>query len=120
LKSKLIKGDALAFGLLDGGAGAGSEAQSADGTAEILLIEGASTVGANIVSDGANNDANVVLALGGKQLGQAGSGHDRAVGAGHEKALQNNLVELRICAAHEKAVKLDEQLQVNVVAQGDL
>jgi hypothetical protein len=69
LKSKLIKGDALAFGLLDGGAGAGSEAQSADGTAEILLIEGASTVGANIVSDGANNDANVVLDL--ARLGMA-------------------------------------------------
>ena len=77
MKSKLIKGDALAFGLLDGGAGAGSEAQSADGTAEILLIEGASTVGANIVSDGADNNTDVLFALSGEQLSKTGSGHDR-------------------------------------------
>jgi hypothetical protein len=118
LKSKLIESDALAFGLLDGLAGAGGEAQSADGTAEVLLFERASTVATNIVSDSADNHADVVFALAGEQLGQTGSGHDRAVGTGHEETLQNNFVELGICAAHEEAIQLDEKLKVHVVALG--
>jgi hypothetical protein len=77
LKSKLVEGDALAFSLLDGLASAGSKTQSADSAAEILLILGASTVGANIVSDGADNNTDVILALSGEQLSKTGSGHDR-------------------------------------------
>jgi len=116
LKGKLVKSDALPLGLLDALAGASSKAQSAYSAADILLLGGASTVGANIVSNSSNNYTDVVFVLASEQLSQAGSRHDRTVGTGHKETLQNNSVELGICAAHEKAIKLDEKLQVNVVA----
>jgi hypothetical protein len=116
LKGKLVESDALAFGLLDGLASAGGEAQSADGAAEVLLFERASTVGANIVSDGANNHTDVIFALASEQFSQTRGGHDRAVSTGHKEALQYNFVELGVRTANEEAIKLDEKLQVHVVA----
>jgi hypothetical protein len=112
-ESELIEGDGLTTGSDDASTGGGSEAESGDGG----LREGQESV---VVGDGANNDDDALLLLLADVADDAGQRHGRTVDLGHEQALEHDLVEGRLGTAGQEAVKLDQELQVDIVALGGL
>lgn len=134
LKRQLVEGLDGAAGRGDAGAGGGGDAQGG----HVDLGHGQEAV---VVGDGAdNNDRLVLVAV--LEVGRDARQRDgRAVDAAHEQAAQDHLVEGRIGAAcridssenvaigaaaggqkltGQEAVKLHQELQVDVVALGGL
>ena len=102
-EGELVEGEALAAGLLDAGARGAGEAQGGDRQLGDL-------VEADVVGDGADDDDRVVGGDGLARLGDlAGDARDRdrrAVRLAHVQAAEDDLVEARVGAAGEEAVKL--------------
>lgn len=91
-KSELIESQDFTTSLLNAGASGGSEAESSDRQ----LGDGQKAV---VVGNGSNNNNGLSL-LGLVHVGDdARQRNRRAVNAGHEKAAQNNLVEVGIGTA---------------------
>lgn len=120
-EGELIKSDRLTTSGLNAGAGSGRESQGSDGH----LGDGEETV---VVGDGTDNNNGAVVVLGvllvdvgvtgvARDLAQ---GHGRAVHLGHEQAAEDDLVEGRVGTTRQEAVKLDEELNVDIVALGRL
>lgn len=135
LESELVEGDGLATGSLDASTGSGGEAEGSNRD----LGDGQETV---VIGDGTdNNDGLLLVAL---EVGDnARDGHGGTVDAGHEQPAEHDLVEGRVSAAWarallasrrvsqeghgneekltgKEAVKLDQELQVDIVALGGL
>lgn len=90
-------------GLDNAGAGAGSEAQGAHGQ----LGGGEHAL---VVSDSADNDGGLaVLAL--HLARHLGDGQGSTVHAAHKEALEDRLVEGRVCAARKEPVELHEKAE---------
>ena len=69
-----------------------------------------------VVGDCSDDDGDFVLTAGLlHQPGELGDGHGRPVDAGHKQTPQDNLVELGVGTAGQKAVELDQQPQVDVL-----
>ncbi len=98
LQSKLIKGQDLSTGLDDTGTGTSSNSQCTDG--QLFNIQDAI-----IISDGANDDSNLLWILGHKSL-DARNGNWWAVDSGHEQAFQDLFVEIRVGSAGQESVEL--------------
>lgn len=112
LEGELVEGDGLATGSLDASTGSGGEAEGSNRD----LGDGQETV---VIGDGTdNNDGLLLVAL--EVGGNARDGHGRTVDAGHEQPAEHDLVEGRVSAAGKEAVKLDQELQVDIVALGGL
>ena len=134
-ESKLVQGDGLTAGGDDASTGGGGESESGHG--ELRELQEAVVVG-----DGADNDDGALLLLGDVR-GDSRQGHRRAVHLGHKEASEDNLVEGRIGTAWktrglltssgfismlgrcvgrtgQEAVKLHQELEVDIVALGGL
>lgn len=98
---QLIEGDNLTASLQDASASGFSHTQRAD--AELGDLKQA-----DIVSDAAHQYCGLIL-LALHEVYQLGEGERRAVNLRHKQSLQNNLVEVAVCAAHKEAVKLQEE-----------
>lgn len=61
--------------------------------------------------------SNVVLVV---EAAEEDHGENRAVSPGHTETLKNDLVESRGSAASEEAIKLDEEVNVNVLREETL
>lgn len=114
---ELVEGEALAAGLLDAGTGRAGEAEGGDRQLGDL-------VEADVVRDGADDDDRVVVGDGLARLGHlAGDARDRdrgAVDLGHVQAAEHDLVEARVGAAGEEAVKLRGGVGVGVGASREV
>lgn len=142
-ESKLIQGDSLTTGSGNSGTSSGGESQSGDGG----LGERQKSV---VIGDSADNDDGALLALLVDVGNNSGQRNGRAVDLGHEESSKDNLVEGGIGSAWDtfvsrstqpprnrqnpssflflwkweltgqEAVKLDQELQVDIVALGGL
>lgn len=137
-ESELVQGDGLTTGGGNSGTGSGSESKSGDGG----LGEAQKSV---VIGDGADDDDGALLALLVDVGNNAGQRNGRAVDLGHEESSKDNLVEggigsawgtivsrsiqpprnrqfhcLRYKLTGQEAVKLDQELQVDIVALGGL
>ncbi|KAL4903747.1 hypothetical protein BDW74DRAFT_39093 [Aspergillus multicolor] len=91
-KSELVQSKSLTTGLLNTGSGSRSEAQGGHrklGNSEETVV----------IGNGADDDDGLALVRLGHVGSDAGKRHRGAVDAGHEKAAQHNLVEVRLRAA---------------------
>jgi len=112
LEGQLIEGENLSAGFEDAFAGARGDVHGAQRQLGNL-------VETKIVSDGANDDGGLAIAawlL--HHAGDASDGHGWSVHAAHIKTFQDNLVELGVGSAGQKAVQLDQQAQVDILALG--
>jgi hypothetical protein len=99
-KSKLIEGDDLTASSHNASPSSINATQAADCHLQAAVVKKTDVVG-----DGAHNCCYLsILAL--HELGELGNRDGRAVGPTHKKPLENNLVELRLCAAGEETVQL--------------
>lgn len=100
---KLVEGEALTSSLLDTGTGSAGEAKGGD-------RELGNVVEADVVSDGRDGDNGVLLGEGlvglGDLAGDARDRHGGAVDLAHVEAAEDDLVETRVGATGEEAVKL--------------
>lgn len=110
LEGELVEGEGLATGSDDAGTGSGGEAEGRN--VDVGDLEEAVVVG-----DGANNDDSALLTLLDVR-GDARERDGRAVDAGHKQSAEDNLVEVGVGTADKEPVKLNEKLQVDVVALG--
>lgn len=117
-QGQLVKGEALAAGLLDPGTSSGGEAQSADAQLGDLIE-------AVVVGHGAHDGADLALVCLARVL-VGSDGHNLAQAdrglvdlAGHQTA-EDRLVEAGVGSAGEELVQLDEEGEVWVVALGGL
>lgn len=100
-ESKLVKGEALAAGGRDAGAGSLGEAEGADG--ELGNLDEA-----DIVGDGSDEDGGLfLLAL--HEVCETRERQRRVVDAGHEQPLEDDLVELGTSSPGQEAVELVEE-----------
>jgi len=106
-ESELIKGHALATSLFNAGTSGFGETESAH-------IELGGFPSADIISDGANEDGDLVF-LTSHVLGQTGDGHGSTVGPALEESAQNNFVERRARTAGKEPVELHSQAKVGVL-----
>ena len=112
LEGELVEGHDLTTGSSNAGAGGGGDTEGAD-------LEALGDHDAGIISDGANDDNNLVvlvvlvvaLVVAGKEV----EGHDGAVDAGHHKTLEHDLVEGSAGAAGEELVELHKETNVDVL-----
>jgi hypothetical protein len=112
-QGKLVQGDGLAASGNDAGTGGGGEAQGSD----VDLGEGQQAV---VVGDGADNNNGALLTLLVDVGHNAGQRHGRTVDLGHEKAAEDDLVERGVGTTGQEAVKLHQELEVDIVALGGL
>ncbi len=110
-QSELVESYALSTSSNNARASALSEAQCAD--AHLGAIEHP-----DIISDGTNNDCDLLGSVVLKLAGNVTDGHRGAVHTRHKHALANNFVEFGFRAAGHKLVKLGKQGQVDVVRLG--
>jgi len=108
-ESELVEGENLTTSSKNAGTGGSGEAEGSNAE----LWNGQETV---VISDGTDDDNGLVIGLLRHVGNDSGDGDRWAVDAGHKKATENDLVEGRIGTACQEAVKLDEQLHVDVVA----
>jgi len=107
-KGELVEGDALTARSGDAGAGTSSELESANLHGRQIRTK------ADIVSDGASDNSGLAV-LATHVLGEAGHRQRRAVGLGHEQALEDKGVVLGISTARKEAVELHNELQVHIL-----
>jgi hypothetical protein len=110
-ESKLVQGDSLTTGSENTGTGGGGESQGSDG--HLGALE--QTV---VVSDGTDNNDGSLLALLVDVGDNAGQGDGRSVDLGSKQTSKNNLVERGVSSASQEAVKLHQELEVDIVALG--
>ena len=111
-QSKLVEGDGLTSGGDNASAGGSGEAESGDG--ELGEVQQALVVG-----DGTDNNDGALVVLGG--VGDnARQRHRGTVDLGHKQAAEHDLVEAAVGAAGQEAVKLHQELEVDIVALGGL
>jgi hypothetical protein len=133
---KLIKGEDFTSSSLDSGSGGGGEAKSCDAH----LWDGKETV---VISDGTDNNDGLRdgLVLSGWEIGRAhqtGEGDRGAVNARHKEAAEHDFVEVgvgttcllnislvtvchgRLRRTSQEAIKLHEELEVDIVTFGGL
>jgi len=113
LKGELVEGDGLATGSLDASTGSGGEAEGSNRD----LGDGQETV---VIGDGTDNNDGLLLVAVLEVGGNARERDGGTVDAGHEQPAEHDLVEGRVSAAGKEAVKLDQELQVDIVALGGL
>jgi len=110
LEGQLVEGENFTTGLENAFAGArghvhGAERQLGD------LVQ------TKIVGDRANDDGGLAIAAWLLHHARdASDGHGWSVHAAHIKTFQDNLVELGVGSAGQKAVQLDQQAQVDILA----
>jgi len=66
---------------------------------------------ADVVGDGADCDNDLILAGGtcGELLGDGGEGDGRTVDFGHEEPLEDDFVEVCVCAAGQETIQLQKE-----------
>lgn len=109
-EGQLVEGDGLTTGSNDASTGGSGEAEGSDGE----LGEGEHAV---VVGDGADNDDGALLVLGGV-ANNAGKRNRGTVNLGHKQAAEDDLVEVGVGATSQEAVKLHQELEVDIVALG--
>lgn len=112
-ESKLVQGDGITTSSDNASTGGSGEAEGSDGH----LGEGEQSV---VVSDGADHDNSALLALLVDVANNARQRDGGAVDLGHEKTAKNNLVEGRVGTTGKEAVKLYQELEIDIVALGRL
>jgi len=117
-QGQLIKGQAFTTSLLNPGSGCRCESESGDGE----LGDDLKSV---VVGDSANDCDGLALVsllgtLSANFAVDSGDRHGRSVYSRHEQSLEDDLVEVGIGSSSKESVKLDEQLQIWVVALGCL
>lgn len=110
-ESKLVQGDSLTTSSEDAGTGGGGESQGSDG--HLGALE--QTV---VIGDGTDNNDGSLLTLLVDVGDNAGQGDGRSVDLGCKQTSKNNLVERGIGSASQEAVKLHQELEVDIVALG--
>ncbi|RUP48714.1 hypothetical protein BC936DRAFT_144124 [Jimgerdemannia flammicorona] len=106
-EGKLVKGDDLAAGLKDAGLSGLGHTESRKGDFGNLAQ-------AVIVGDGADNDCDLVRTGVLDVTGDPRDGDRGTVDAGHEKALEDHLVEGRVSTAGEEPIELwDKDSELN-------
>jgi len=109
-EGQLVEGDGLTTGSKDASTGGSGEAEGSDGD----LGEGEHAV---VVGDGADNNDGALLILGGV-ANNAGERNRRTVNLGHKQAAEDDLVEVGVGTTSQEAVKLHQELEVDIVTLG--
>lgn len=111
LEGKLIEGDNLTAGLLDTGAGSLSNVEGSDGN----LGAGEDAV---IISDGSDDDEDGLGGLSLSMRSELLEGDGRSVGAGHNQAAEDDLVEVSLGTASQELVQLNQEAEIRVLRNG--
>lgn len=110
-EGQLIQGQGLTTSSDNASTSGGSETESSD----TEFWDGQQTV---VIGDGTNNHDCLVVGLLGDVGGDSRDGHWWSVDARHEESAKDNLVEGGLGTTSEEAVKLDQELEVDVVTLG--
>jgi hypothetical protein len=103
LKGELVEGQNATTGLDDASTGSLGNAESAHVDLGDLQETG-------VVSDGANNDGNILGVLTLQVLADLGERDGGSVDAGHAESLEHDLVELRLSSAGQELVQLQNSV----------
>jgi len=106
-EGKLVEGHNFASSLKNASTSGAGESQSAD--PELGNLEETDVVG-----HGSNQDSDLVF-LSPHEAGEAADRKRGAVSPAHEKALQNNSVEVGGGSSGEEAVKFDQQGKIDII-----
>lgn len=111
LEGKLIEGHNLTTSLLDASASRLSDVESSDGD----LGDGKNTL---VISDSSDDNEDGLGSLSFSVVGELLEGDGRSVGAGHNQAAEDDLVEVSLSTASQELVQLDQEAQVGVLRNG--
>jgi hypothetical protein len=110
-ESKLIQGDGLTTSGEEASTSGGGESQGSDG--HLGALEQAVVIG-----DGADDDDSSLLTLLVNVGNNSGQRDGRSVDLGRKQTSKDDLVERRVGSAGQEAVKLHQELEVDIVALG--